>query len=70
MAIVNTDEIRRRRLRLKLTLADAAKAAGWRTPVQWHDIEAGKKRDPRASTLVRVAKVLRCKVDQLLFTKD
>jgi transcriptional regulator with XRE-family HTH domain len=63
---VNTQAIRRRREKLGMTQAAAAKSAGWKSPVQWTDIETGKRANPTVSTIVAVAKVLECKVDQLL----
>lgn len=66
---VNFTEIARRRERMGLTLEQAARAAGHkgaRARSWWHDIESGKKRDPRISTLEKLSRVLRCRVDQLL----
>lgn len=54
-----------RRQRRKLTLTEAAKRAGW-TPQKWANLEAGRRADPRVSTVEVVAKVLGCKVDDLL----
>jgi len=66
MSIVNSKEIRRRRTQLGLTQARAAKLAGWGSPVVWTDIESGKRKNPSIGTLVAVANVLECKVDELL----
>lgn len=44
---------------------EIARRAGM-TVQQWHDLENGRKPDPRVSTLERVAKVLGCTVDELL----
>jgi transcriptional regulator with XRE-family HTH domain len=49
-----------------ISQAEAARRAGWSTPIQWLDVEKGKRPDPRISTVVKVAGVLGCKVDQLL----
>lgn len=54
-----------RRQRRKMTLTEAAKAAGW-TPQKWANLEAGRRSDPRISTVETVARVLKCKVDDLL----
>jgi len=62
---VSFDGIRMRRQRRKLSLTEAAKAAGW-TPQKWANLEAGRRPDPRVSTVETVAKVLGCKVDDLL----
>lgn len=64
--VVLTDEIKRRRLALGITMAEASRLAGWKTLQTWSGIERGMRPDPQVSTLVRVAKVLGCKVDQLL----
>lgn len=63
---VDTEEIRSRRERLGLTQLSAAKAAGWLTQQQWAHVENGERPDPRISTLATVARVLKCKVDDLL----
>lgn len=66
---LNHAEIRRRRELLTLTQDEAARRAGFKGPqakVQWHDVESGKKADPRISTVERVASALGCLVDDLL----
>lgn len=63
---VDTNEIRRRRKRQKLTLAKAAKLAGWKSAQHWANVEQGRQGNMRVATLVAVAKVLGCKVDALL----
>jgi transcriptional regulator with XRE-family HTH domain len=65
---VSFDGIRMRRQRRKMTLTEAAKAAGW-TPQKWANLEAGRRADPRVSTVETVARVLGCKVDDLLKVK-
>lgn len=57
-----------RRLRKNLTLTEAANRAGW-TPQKWANLEAGRRADPRISTLETVAHVLHCRVDDLLRKK-
>lgn len=66
MGIVNVEEIRKRRVKLGYTQAQAAKAAGWNSTVQWTDVEGGKRRNPTIGTLVAVARVLGCRVDSIL----
>ncbi len=66
MGIVNTEEIRRRRDKLGMTQAEAAHAAGWKSAVQWTDVESGKRENPTIGTVAAVAKVLGCKVDAIL----
>jgi transcriptional regulator with XRE-family HTH domain len=66
---LNHAEVKRRRELLTFTLDEAARRAGFKGPqarVQWHDIESGKKADPRISTVERVAAALGCLVDDLL----
>lgn len=64
--LVRTEEIKRRRLALGITMAEASRRAGWKTLQTWSGIERGMRADPQISTLMRVADVLGCKVDQLL----
>lgn len=65
---MNRDEIKRRRKALKLTLKDAGAKAGWGETgfVRWSRLERGTPKDPAVSTMESVAKVLRCKLDDLL----
>lgn len=69
MGIVNTKEIRRRRKAKKLSMAAAARLAGWKAPQQWANIEYDRRSDPAVSTLVAVAKALDCTVDDLIKRK-
>jgi transcriptional regulator with XRE-family HTH domain len=62
---VSFDGIRMRRKRKNLTLTEAANLAGW-TPQKWANLESGRRKDPRVSTVETVARVLGCKVDDLL----
>lgn len=66
MGIVNVKEVRRRREKMGLTQAEAARAAGWKSAVVWTDVESGKRENPSIGTVAAVAKVLGCKVDALL----
>jgi transcriptional regulator with XRE-family HTH domain len=62
---VDPDAVKSRRAALKLSQAKAAKSAGM--SVQWwSDLENGKHENPRVLTLLRMAAVLGCKVDDLL----
>jgi transcriptional regulator with XRE-family HTH domain len=66
MDIVNAGEIRRRRKKLGMTQQQAAKAAGWKSAVQWTDIERSKRPNPSIKTVAAVARALGCKVDQII----
>lgn len=63
---VRIEWIKARRKQLGLTLAEAAKRAGMSNPIQWHKVESGKFRDPRMTTILRMAKALRCKPMELV----
>lgn len=63
---VKANEIKRRRQLLGMTMAKAAQLAGWKTQQAWSGVERGQRPDPQVSTLMRVAAVLGCKVDDLL----
>lgn len=62
---VDVKEITRRRDALGLSQAEAARLAEM-SPQWWSDLEKGKHDNPRVMTLVRIAVVLGCKVDDLL----
>jgi transcriptional regulator with XRE-family HTH domain len=64
--MLDTEFIRTRRKKLKLTQTQAAKLAGIATNVHWSRIEAGKIKGVKLDTLAGVAKALRCKVARLL----
>lgn len=64
--VVNQAEIKRRREKLGLSQSEAAALAGFKSAIQWWDIEKKPGRDPLVSTMVKVARALGCKVDQLL----
>jgi len=64
--VLNTAFIKSRRIKLKLTQAQAAKLAGIATHVHWSRIERGTVKGVQLTTLIGVAKALRCKVVHLL----
>jgi transcriptional regulator with XRE-family HTH domain len=66
--MVDRDEIKRRRDKLGLTVRDAALRAGWGETgfVRWSRLERGTPKDPALSTMEAVAKVLKCKIDDLV----
>lgn len=66
MGPLNQKAIKDRREHKGLSQAQAATLAGFKSPIQWWDIENKPGRDPQISTLEKVAKVLGCKVDDLL----
>lgn len=49
-----------------LNQTEAAKLAGWKSQQHWAYVESGEHADPRISTLVKVARVLKCTVPDLL----
>jgi transcriptional regulator with XRE-family HTH domain len=63
---INFPEIKRRREKLGLTMAEAAGAAGMHHRQDWYRIESGTRRSLSLNSLVRISRVLRCKVDALL----
>ena len=65
-AVVDHEKIRRLREEMVLTLDEAARAAGMGSRVRWWELERGRIRDPRVSTLQLVARVLDVAVDELL----
>jgi transcriptional regulator with XRE-family HTH domain len=64
--MLDTDKISRLRARLKLTQADAAKAAGFQTGQAWSEIERGKQPNIGLETLEKIAKALKVKPKELL----
>ncbi len=64
--MVDTTFLKERRKSLGLTQAEAAKLAGMASHTMWARVETGARDDLRASTLVGMAKALRCSVDKLL----
>lgn len=65
-------EIKRRRLALNLTQAQAARDAVWVDPAggpdrrRWQKLESGHPADPALSTVEAAARALRCQVADLL----
>lgn len=66
--MVNAQEIRRRREALKLSLSEAAVAAGWGVAgrTRWHDIESGRRKNLELRSIQAIAKVLNVTVNTLL----
>ena len=65
ITMLRTDEIRRRRERLGLTMAQAAERAGFKTAQHWNSIESGWRPNIQSSSLAAVAKALECLMDDL-----
>ena len=63
--MLDRQKVKDRREALKLSQEEAAKLAGFRAFQQWARLEQNDT-DARASTLMAVAKVLRCKIESLL----
>lgn len=59
------ENIRKLRRAKGISMYRLAKEAGLTEPVI-RGLESGKKRFPRAETLAKVAKVLECKIDDLM----
>jgi transcriptional regulator with XRE-family HTH domain len=66
--MLNLTYIRSRREALDLSLADAARLAGWgvKARTRWHDIESGRAPNPTLKTLLDMARVLQCEIGQLV----
>lgn len=71
--MIDFDKIKSRRLKLALTLDEAAKRAGFLMPdgtphkQRWCDLESGRRADRvAASTLRAVAKALCCSMESLM----
>lgn len=64
--VVRFDEIKRRREAAGLTKAECARRAGFKSQQHWYGMESGRSPNPRIDTLIVVAKVLGCKVRDLL----
>jgi len=65
-SLVKFPEIQRRRKRAGLTQAEAAGFAGWKSQQHWANVENGRSKNPRIVTLAIIARVLRCKVRDLI----
>lgn len=62
-------KVKQRRLELKLSLADAARAAGLNSRQHWYKIENGDS-DVKLSVLEAIARVLQVRVVDLLVAED
>jgi transcriptional regulator with XRE-family HTH domain len=58
--MLNIEFIRQRRETLKLTQAEAAKLAGFSNLQKWSQYETGRIPDPQLSSVIAIAKALRC----------
>lgn len=63
--LLSAAKVRQRRERLGIQQTVAAKLAGWQRGQSWHKLEL-RDSDVRISTLATVARVLGCKIDDLL----
>jgi transcriptional regulator with XRE-family HTH domain len=61
-------EMKRRRIALSLSVAEATERAGWHREkyTYWHNLEAGRRTNPTVQTLCQVALALRCKITDLV----
>jgi transcriptional regulator with XRE-family HTH domain len=61
-------KIKARRQKLGLTLAGAARAAGWwrNGRTRWHDLETGRYPNVKLKTLASIARVLECGIEDLI----
>lgn len=64
--VLRKDEMRRLRQSLGLTMAEAAKRAGFKSPQYWNNIENGRRPSVKAETLYAIAKVLGTTMESLL----
>jgi transcriptional regulator with XRE-family HTH domain len=64
--VIDTKFVLSRRLKLKLTQAQAGKLAGMGGAPHWCRMEKGKGKGLTLDTLARVAKVLQCRPSRLL----
>jgi DNA-binding XRE family transcriptional regulator len=63
--LLSAAKVKQYRDRLGLQQKQAAKLAGWQRGQSWHKLET-QNADVRISTLATVARVLHCKIDDLL----
>ena len=68
--MLNLPYIKSRREALDLSLADAARLAGWGEKARghWYDIESGRAPNPTLKTLLDMCRVLECDISQLVNT--
>ena len=66
--MIDRQQVKTRRLKMSLSLADAARAAGWGTSgrTRWHDIEVGRRSVLTTETLDAIAKALKCSAKSIL----
>lgn len=66
--MLNKEEIKRRRLKLKMSFMDAARAAGWSNDqrARWYQIETGRRPEITVTTLIAMARALQCTPNDLL----
>jgi len=69
-SMLNLTYIRSRREALDLSLADAARLAGWGEKARghWYDIESGRAHNPTLKTMLDMCRVLECDISQLVNT--
>jgi DNA-binding Xre family transcriptional regulator len=69
--MLNARKIRQLRMKLGMSLADAAKAAGWKPSGRhrWHDFETGRRTSVTITTLEAIANALACEPADLLEKK-
>ena len=63
--MLNSNFIRARRQELGLTQVEAARLAGMAQP-RWAELENGRRANPRLEWLEKIAKILRCKLTQIV----
>lgn len=69
--ILKTAEIEKRRRALGLTLQEAADRAGFSTAQQFFNVERGARASrPSAETMLRVARAIGCRVEDLVELRD
>jgi transcriptional regulator with XRE-family HTH domain len=64
--LLDVEKIKSLRAKKKLTQADAAKAAGFKTLQAWSSIERGAQPNPSLDTIERIAAALGVKAKDLL----
>lgn len=64
--MLNTTFIRNRREALGLTQQQAADAAGLSDRQRWYKFECGRVDNPELSTLLGIARALKCSIDKLV----
>jgi transcriptional regulator with XRE-family HTH domain len=62
----NNAYMKRRREQLKLTLEQAANAAGFKNRQNWYAYETGRLPNPNLLTIEAIAKAIGCKTHRLI----